>query len=306
MDQEKRQAVALMRYSAIAPLITGLSDDFESLTAFFNHASIKGVTHPDGTVKHYAPGTIEKWYRNYKEDGFDALIPTGRRDQGKPRKLDEDLQEQIKYLKSNYPRMSASAIYRQLRDNGSIKNGEVSESTVNRYINLIAIQMKTTTNHDMRRYERAHINEVWCGDSSVGPYLKTTDGKKHKVYIIALIDDASRFIVGIDVFFNDNFVNLISIFLPSIVPQPFELPPLYQNDREDFHRHHIHSFHQNLLPDIRCSPAGRLNLPALHCDNLLTSCTSVPDFTACFQSCISHMNMHIMVICISYKSQLVR
>ena len=216
MDQEKKQALALMRYSAIAPLITGLSDDFKSLTAFFNNASVKGVIHPDGTIKHYAPGTIEKWYRNYKEGGFDALIPTGRGDQGKPRKLDDDLQEQIRYLKTNYPRMSASAIYRQLRDNGSIKNGEVSESTVNRYINLIAVQMKTTTNQDMRRYERAHINEVWCGDSSVGPYLKTSDGKKHKVYIIALIDDASRFIAGIDVFFNDNFVNLMSVMKSAV------------------------------------------------------------------------------------------
>ena len=216
MDQEKKQAIALMRYSAIAPLITGLSDDYESLTAFFNNASVKGVIHPDGTVKHYAPGTIEKWYRNYKQSGFDALIPTGRGDRGKPRKLDDDLQEQIRYLKTNYPRMSASAIYRQLRDNGSIKNGEVSESTVNRYINLIAVQMKTTTNQDMRRYERAHINEVWCGDSSVGPYLKTSDGKKHKVYIIALIDDASRFIVGIDVFFNDNFVNLLSVMKSAV------------------------------------------------------------------------------------------
>lgn len=81
MDQEKKQAIALMRYSAIAPLITGLSDDYESLTAFFNNASVKGVIHPDGTLKHYAPGTIEKWYRNYKQSGFDALIPTGREDQ---------------------------------------------------------------------------------------------------------------------------------------------------------------------------------------------------------------------------------
>lgn len=216
MDQEKKQAIALMRYSAIAPLITGLSDDYDSLTAFFYNASMKGVIHPDGTVKHYAPGTIEKWYRNYKENGFDSLIPTGRVDRGKPRKLDDDLQEQIKYLKSNYPRMSACAIYRQLRDNGSIKNGEVSESTVNRYINLLAVQMKTTKNLDMRRYERAHINEVWCGDSSVGPYLKTPDGKKHKVYIIALIDDASRFIVGIDVFYNDNFINLMSVMKSAV------------------------------------------------------------------------------------------
>lgn len=55
MAQERKHAIALMRYSVIAPLITGLSDDYDSLTAFYNHASIKGVVHPDGTVKHYAP-----------------------------------------------------------------------------------------------------------------------------------------------------------------------------------------------------------------------------------------------------------
>ncbi len=44
------------------------------------------------------------------------------------------------------------------------------------------------------------LNEVWCGDSSVGPRMITENGKK-KVYIIALIDDASRFITGIDIFF---------------------------------------------------------------------------------------------------------
>lgn len=174
------------------------------------------VIHPDGSIKHYAPATIERWYRNYKNSGFDSLIPSGREDQGIPRKLDYELQEQIKYLKTNYPRMSASAIYRQLHENGSIKKGDVSESTVNRYINLLALKLKTTSNQDMRRYERPHINEVWCGDSSVGPYLKTPDGKKHKVYIIALIDDASRFIVGIDVFFNDNFVNLMSVIKSAV------------------------------------------------------------------------------------------
>ena len=121
--------------------------------------------------------------------------------------------------------MSAAAIHRQLQANGSIKAGSVSESTVNRYVNQLALEMKTTTNRDMRRYERPHINEVWCGDSSVGPYLKTIDGKKHKVYIIALIDDASRFIVGIDVFFNDNFVNLMSVMKSAVAkygrPQMF-------------------------------------------------------------------------------------
>lgn len=225
MNQEKMQNIALMRYSAIAPLITGLQDEYTSLDAFYRAASLKGVTAPDGTLRHYAPATIEKWYRKYQKGGFDSLLPTSRADHGQPRKLDADLQEQIRYLKTNYPRMSASSIYRQLKDNGSITYGQVSEPTINRYINLLAIEMKTNVGKDMRRYERPHINEVWCGDSSVGPYLVTEDGKKHKVYIIALIDDASRFIVGIDVFFNDNFVNLMSVIKSAVAkygrPQMF-------------------------------------------------------------------------------------
>lgn len=225
MTQKQTQEIALMRYSVIAPLISGLQDSFSSHEAFFRDASSKGLTAPDGTKKHYAPATIKKWYNNYNRGGFDALIPSSRADLGKPRKLDDELQEQIQYLKTNYPRMSAAAIYRQLRDNGSIRPDELSESTVNRYLNALAIEMKTTTNHDMRRYERPHINEVWCGDSSVGPYLKTDDGQKHKVYLIALIDDASRFIVGIDVFFNDNFVNLMSVMKSAVAkygrPQMF-------------------------------------------------------------------------------------
>ena len=43
MDQEKQQNIALMRYSVISPIISGLWEDYSSLTAFFNDASAKGV-----------------------------------------------------------------------------------------------------------------------------------------------------------------------------------------------------------------------------------------------------------------------
>lgn len=48
MEQEKKQAVALMRYSAIAPLITGTQEDYESLSAYFRAVSAKGIKAPDG------------------------------------------------------------------------------------------------------------------------------------------------------------------------------------------------------------------------------------------------------------------
>lgn len=157
MTQEKQHGTALMRYSVISPIIGGLPQEYSSLDAFYRDAAKKGAVSPDGTVRHFSAATIERWYRNYKNGGFDALIPQGRVDEGKPRKLDADLQEQIKYLKQNYPRMSASAIFRQLHDNGSIITDEVSESTVCRYINHLALELKTTANPDMRRYERPQI-----------------------------------------------------------------------------------------------------------------------------------------------------
>ena len=103
MEQEKKQAIALMRYSAIAPLITGTQDDYGSLSAYFRVTSARGIKAPDGTLRNYSPGTIEKWYIDYKKHGFDALIPTGRSDIGVSRKIDDDLKEQISYLKHNIP-----------------------------------------------------------------------------------------------------------------------------------------------------------------------------------------------------------
>lgn len=205
-----------MRYGAIAPLIAGLDENYPSKTAFYTEISAKGLVGPDGRVHHYAPATIEKWYLDYQNHGFDALVPKGRSDAGMSRKLDDELQERIRYFKMNYPRMSAAAIYRQLRADGSIINGQVSESTVCRFVNQIQNELRQTPNRDMRRYERPHINEVWCGDSSVGPRFTDADGKKHRIYIIALIDDASRFITGIDIFYNDTFVNLMSVMKSAV------------------------------------------------------------------------------------------
>ena len=236
MEQEKKQQIALMRYSAISPLVTGTVEDYNSMADYYAAVSQKGLQGPDGKIRHYAAGTIEKWYLAYKKSGFDALIPEGRSDCGKSRKIDDDLREEIIYLKHTYPRLSAAAIYRQLQDKGSIGTHQLSESTILRAIHQIERADRLTNNQDMRRYERPHINEVWCGDSSVGPYLETSDGKKHRVYVIALIDDASRFIVGIDVFFNDNYVNLMSVIRSAV--SKYGRPKVFNFDNGKSYRNH--------------------------------------------------------------------
>ena len=216
MNYEKKQDVALLRYTAIAPVVAGLGDAYSSNNDYYREISEKGVTGPDGKVYHFHPDTLQRWYSAYKKQGFDALMPRDRRDAGKSRKIDADLLEQLTYFVEHYPRMPSTEILRKLEENGSVMDGQVSLSTITRCVSNIRRSAGASPNRDMRRYERPHINEVWCGDSSVGPRLKGADGRKQRVYIIALIDDASRFITGADLFYNDNFVNLMSVMRSAV------------------------------------------------------------------------------------------
>lgn len=191
MNYNEKHDTALMRYSAIAPAVNETLADGQSLHAFFADAASHPYMLPNGQSKKFAPATIERWFRLYKKGGFDALVPTDRNDAGKSRCLDDEAKEFIRYMKESYPRMPATTIYRQMLDTGVCTKSSVSESTVNRFINQLMQDKRMTNNRDLRRYERPHINEVWCGDSS-------------------------RFIVGIDVFFNDTFVNLMSVIKSSV------------------------------------------------------------------------------------------
>lgn len=215
MTQDEKHDIALMRYSVISPLISGQADAYQSLRSFFREAEEKTYIDYLGKPKKFSAHTIERWYRIYLKEGFDGLIPTSRSDAGKSRILDDDAQKFIRHMKLNYPRMPATVIYKEMLDKAIITQSDVSESTVNRFINKLSDEYHLTNNIDRRRYERPHINEVWCGDSSVGPRLITKEGKK-KLYIMALIDDASRMIVGIDIFFNDTFNNLMTVMKSAV------------------------------------------------------------------------------------------
>ena len=182
---------------------------------FFRDASLKTYTNPGGKAVTYSEYTIRRYYQNYQADGLDGLKPERRSDCGHSRKMDDEVRTQINYLHKEYPRLPCTLIYQKLIDNHTIREGDISLSTITRYVNSLKRQENYVIK-EFRRYELEHINEVWYGDSSVGPYLKIGKEKK-KVWIIALIDDASRFIVGIDVFFNDNFVNLMSVIRSAVI-----------------------------------------------------------------------------------------
>lgn len=215
MSQDVNNEIALMRYAVIAPLISGLRDSDKSLKSFFQEASLKKYKTFDGRLVTVKARTIERWYYLYRKDGLDGLMPKGRSDSGVYRKLDEDTRMQIEYYKKEFPRISATLIYNKLMESGQISTHEVSLSTVTRFVNHLKRGDDSAPSKEMKRYELENVNDVWYADTTQAFHL-TIDGKKKRVYIIAFQDDRSRYITGIDAFFNDNFVNVMKVMKSAV------------------------------------------------------------------------------------------
>lgn len=235
MTEEMRKELALMRYGIIAPVVCNLIPEGKTKKEVLEEAADKTYMNPEGKPVRFTVKTLERWCYSYKKSGFDALLRQPRKDKGKTRKIDEDICSQIRLLKENYPRIPATEIYRRLIQNGTITPEDISLSTITRCVNQIVLERDLPVYADMRRYERPHVNEVWCGDTCVGPKI-TMDGGKRRIYVIALIDDASRYITGAMVFYRDSFNSLLQV--AKVAVTKYGVPKLWNFDNGGSFKNH--------------------------------------------------------------------
>ena len=210
-NDEARQ-IALLRFSIIGPLVNNCHD-FPSKAAFFKDASTKEYTLPSGKNVKFAHTTIKTWYFNYIHNGFEALMPKQRNDIGNSRKLDCMVEEKICSLKQQYPRITGKCIYNTLIEDGTILKKNVSISTVYRF--LKSANILSCPSMERKAFEMEYANDCWQCDTSHGPIIKI-DGKKQQTYLIQIIDDASRLIVGSRFFLNDNALNFQTVLKQAI------------------------------------------------------------------------------------------
>lgn len=208
-----KNEIALFRYGLIAPAVTNTFEEINRQQYFKKVASKKYIV--NGAEVTYNFSTIKHWYLNYMKNGFNALLPKTRSDNQTSRKLSYDSKSRIKELKLEFPHISGTLIYNKLVDEGIINPNDICLGTVLKFIRDNKIFFNETENIDRRAFVMEHANDCWQADTSHGPYL-TIDGKKVLTYLIAIIDDASRMIVGAKFFFNDNSINLQEVLKSSI------------------------------------------------------------------------------------------
>lgn len=214
MDDKKQQDIALFRFALIAPLI---NDTYESVSKsqYFRDIASKVHTLPDGSTVQFSSGTIKKWYLDYKHNGFDTLMPKARLDIGKPRNIDANAILKIHELKGVYPYITGTLIYHKLIEEGYVKESKTSLATVLRYIRENNLKRSQIAPIDRKAFEMEFANDCWQSDTSHGPVIKV-NGQKRQAYLITFLDDASRLILHGEFFFNDNAVNMQTVFKRAI------------------------------------------------------------------------------------------
>lgn len=223
MEKKLAELIALFRYKIIAAAMEKGIPQKDYLA----RQAEKTWDVPGYGPKQYTVSAFKSWLADYRAGGFEALLPTTRNDTGTSRKITSELAKIIEQTAIDFPGARLSVFYRFLDSQGIINPPYVSESALRRFVSAHQLLRAANEPIPRKKYEKEHINELWISDTMHGPHL--VDGKKkRKSYLIAIIDDHSRMIVGSGWFFAENTLALETVLKDAI--RRFGFPELFYCD----------------------------------------------------------------------------
>lgn len=215
MDQKTMIEIASIRLALIQPAFNGTYPD-ATKKQYYERISQVPLKLPDGKEVKYAYGTLACWESAYRKKGFDALLPKERSDLGSSRKLDDDMIAAILRIRCEFPKINATEIYHKLIADGMAGKKDVSLTTVQRYIKKHNLKGASAPGQkDRKAFEEEFACGMYQGDTLYGPYL-VEGGLRKRTYLIMLLDDKSRMIVGGRFFYADNAYNFQKILKDAV------------------------------------------------------------------------------------------
>ncbi len=190
-DDDKRHDIAVFRFGLIAPVVHGTISG--SAAEYFRQVTEKELDVPHVGPTRYKPHTIKAWLSDYRNSGFEGLIPKPRADVGTHRVITPEIDARLREIFHANSKISSALARERLVDEGLITTRSPSESVIRRFVRSEGLRTlakpKATERH---AFAKSEPNELWMVDFMHGPKLK---GSRSNARLLAVIDDASRFIV---------------------------------------------------------------------------------------------------------------
>lgn len=181
------------KFGIISPVI---HDSRICRNEYFRQLALKGIEIPPNSGNKYylKAATFKSWLRNYKLYGLEGLLQKVRNDKGKSQKLTAGIRESIEKVVNEEEVVSIKDLYRRLIEKNYIKACEISYETLRVFVKENRL-LEEREVRERKKFEKEFVNELWMVDFKQGKSIRC--GKRlRRVYLCAIIDDASRLLVG--------------------------------------------------------------------------------------------------------------
>ena len=214
-----REAVAIFRAEIIGALVRSDLDHGE-LAEALRRLSKQRFRPPGSTrTRTYSVTTLERWYYAYRAGGLPALEPQRRSDAGRAHALTDAQRELLLDIRREHRSASVPVILRTLHLDGRLDKDTVSAQTLRRLYKdhgLDRIPLRDGSSPRTRlRWQAEHPGALWHADVMHGRSFEQ-DGKRKHVRVHALLDDASRYIVGLEALHTEREEDMLRIFVRAL------------------------------------------------------------------------------------------
>ena len=183
---DRRRDVALFRYSLIREAADPALTKAER-GRLVRALAARDHTGPRGERVRVARNTLDRWIRDWRVGGFEALVPAAR--SAEPTTPAAMLDLAVK-LKREAPERTAAQVTAVI---AAAEGSAPSERTIQRLFARLGLNTRPdgSAPEAFGRFEAAAANDRWTGDALHGPQVEG-----HKAYLFAFIDDHSRAVTG--------------------------------------------------------------------------------------------------------------
>lgn len=160
--------------------------------------------------------TVHRYYMAYINGGFDTLMPK-QQDRSTSRVIPDKILNEAISMREVVPTRSVNDIIFTLETEGLVEKGAVKRSTLQNNLQEAGysrrqIQDRTFMSEQaVLRFQKKHRMDLVQCDVKEGSQV-LVDGKLHKVYWIAWIDDCSRYLLGGRFFLHQSELDVMQSF----------------------------------------------------------------------------------------------
>lgn len=197
-DQTRREEIALFRYQIIADVVTEPSGQRRQL--LMAQIAKRQLDIPYSSRIRIGLRTLQRWVKDYQDQGLKGLEPHERRDAGLGYAITPEIVEAAGQLRRAVPERSVRTLIEMLEMGRQVPRGVLKRSTLAEALTRAghtrqALGPKAPA---YQRFQEPHRNRSWQGDCQHTMTLPhpALPNRSRKVYLLAWIDDYSRMLYG--------------------------------------------------------------------------------------------------------------